>query len=76
VNLKVPITGTIASDAGPLTVQGTTRLVIQPQDPTQPGTQSGLMHAGPLGGLSVDFQLNVNHQGIVTGATAVALDPE
>jgi hypothetical protein len=36
VNLKVPITGTIASDAGPLTVKGTIHLVIHPLDPIQP----------------------------------------
>jgi hypothetical protein len=126
VNLKVPITGTIPSDAGPLTVKGTIHLVIQPQDPIQPvdpvrvqtnliqvsvsntavsckatGAQKftlattttpfiGFYPTDPiqpgdpvrpdacrtLGGLSVDFRLNVNDQGIVTGATAVALDPE
>ncbi|WP_190988209.1 hypothetical protein [Pseudarthrobacter sulfonivorans] len=36
MNLKVPITGTIASDAGPLTVKGTIHLVIHPLDPIQP----------------------------------------
>jgi hypothetical protein len=126
VNLKVPITGTIASDAGLLTVKGTVHLVIQPQDPIQPvdpvrvqtnlgqvsasnacvsckatGAQKfelattttpfiGHFPAEPiqpldpvrpnacrtLGGLSGDFQLNVNDQGIIMGATAVALDPE
>jgi hypothetical protein len=129
VNLKVPITGTITSDAGPLTVKGTIHLVIQPLDPIQPQdpirVQTNLIQVSAsnaavsckatgaqkftlnttttsfigsyrfqpldpvqpgdpirpdacrtLGGLSVDFRLNVNDQGIVTGATAVALDPE
>jgi hypothetical protein len=129
VSLKVPLTGTIASAAGPLAVTGTAHLVvippnpvmpvdpvrvqtnlsqvraanaqvsckavgaqkftlasagtgftgsyrlypgdpILPQDPVAPGTCAGLASLG------VDYQLQLNDQGEVTGATAVALDTE
>ncbi|WP_190990227.1 hypothetical protein [Pseudarthrobacter sulfonivorans] len=76
-----PVPSCKATGAQKFTLNTTTPLFIgsyrfQPLDPIQPGDPIRPDACRTLGGLSVDFRLNANDQGIVTGATAVALDPE